>query len=154
VSTAEKAALAREAGAHETVLYSQTNFVEETRRLSGGQGVHVVYDSVGKSTFEGSLDCLRPRGMLVLFGQSSGPVPPFDPQLLNRKGSLYLTRPTLGNYVASREELLARSGDLFRWIGEGSLRVRIDRTYPLADAGKAHTALEARQTTGKVLLIP
>jgi NADPH:quinone reductase len=154
VSTAEKAALARDAGADETVLYSQTNFVEETRRLSGGQGVHVVYDSVGKSTFEGSLDCLRPRGTLVLFGQSSGPVPAFDPQLLNRKGSLYLTRPTLVNYVATREELLARSGDLFRWIGEGSLQVRIDRTYPLADAAKAHTALEGRQTTGKVLLIP
>jgi NADPH:quinone reductase len=154
VSTPEKAALARDAGAHDVVLYSQTNFVEETRRLSGGQGVHVVYDSVGKSTFEGSLDCLRPRGMLVLFGQSSGPVPAFDPQLLNRKGSLYLTRPTLVNYVSTREELLARSGDLFRWIGEGSLQVRIDRTYPLAEAAKAHTALEGRQTTGKVLLIP
>jgi NADPH2:quinone reductase len=154
VSTPEKAALARDAGADELVLYSQTNFVEETRRLSGGQGVNVVYDSVGKSTFEGSLDCLRPRGMLVLFGQSSGPVPAFDPQLLNRKGSLYLTRPTLVNYVATREELLARSGDLFRWMGEGSLQVRIDRTYSLADAAKAHTALEGRQTTGKVLLIP
>jgi NADPH2:quinone reductase len=154
VSTPEKAALARDAGAHETVLYSELNFVEETRRLSDGQGVNVVYDSVGKSTFEGSLDCLRPRGMLVLFGQSSGPVPAFDPQLLNRKGSLFLTRPTLVHYVATREELLARSGDLFRWIGEGSLWVRIDRTYSLADAGKAHTALEGRQTTGKVLLIP
>jgi NADPH:quinone reductase len=154
VSTPEKAALARDAGAHDVVLYSQTNFVEETRRLSGGQGVHVVYDSVGKSTFEGSLDCLRPRGMLVLFGQSSGPVPAFDPQLLNRKGSLYLTRPTLVNYVSTREELLARSGDLFRWMGEGSLRVRIDRTYPLTDVAKAHAALEGRQTTGKVLLLP
>jgi NADPH:quinone reductase len=154
VSTTEKAALARDAGAQEVVLYGQANFVEETRRLSGGQGVHVVYDSVGKSTFEGSLDCLRPRGMLVLFGQSSGPVPAFDPQLLNRKGSLYLTRPTLVNYVSTREELLARSGDLFRWIGEGSLQVRIDRTYTLAEAAKAHTALEGRQTTGKVLLIP
>jgi NADPH:quinone reductase len=154
VSTPEKAALARDAGAHDVVLYSQTNFVEETRRLSGGQGVHVVYDSVGKSTFEGSLDCLRPRGMLVLFGQSSGPVPAFDPQLLNRKGSLYLTRPTLVNYVSTREELLARSGDLFRWMGEGSLRVRIDRTYPLTDVAKAHAALEGRRTTGKVLLLP
>jgi NADPH:quinone reductase len=154
VSTPEKAALARDAGAQEVVLYSQANFVEETRRLSGGQGVHVVYDSVGKSTFEGSLDCLRPRGMLVLFGQSSGPVPAFDPQLLNRKGSLYLTRPTLGNYIATRDELVARSGDLFRWLGEGSLRVRIDRTYPLAEAAKAHAALEGRQTTGKVLLLP
>jgi NADPH:quinone reductase len=154
VSTPEKAALARDAGAHDVVLYSQTNFVEETRRLSGGQGVHVVYDSVGKSTFEGSLDCLRPRGMLVLFGQSSGPVPAFDPQVLNRKGSLYLTRPTLVNYVSTREELLARSGDLFRWMGEGSLRVRIDRTYPLTDVAKAHAALEGRRTTGKVLLLP
>ena len=154
VSTPEKAALAREAGAHETVLYTRTNFVEEVRRISGGHGVHVVYDSVGKSTFEGSLDCLRPRGMLVLFGQSSGPVPPFDPQLLNRKGSLFLTRPTLVNYVASREELLARAGDLFRWIEKGSLAVRIGHTYSLADAAKAHSALEGRNTTGKVLLIP
>jgi NADPH:quinone reductase len=153
-STPEKAALARKAGAHETVLYTRTNFVEETRRISSGQGVHVVYDSVGKTTFEGSLDSLRPRGMLVLFGQSSGPVPPFDPQLLNRKGSLFLTRPTLGNYVATRQELLARTDDLFRWIGEGSLEVRMDHTFPLAAAATAHAALEGRQTTGKVLLIP
>jgi NADPH2:quinone reductase len=109
---------------------------------------------VGKTTFDGGLDSLRPRGMLVLFGQSSGPVPPFDPQLLNRKGSLYLTRPTLGNYVATREELLARANDLFRWIAEGSLEVRIDRSYPLAEAAKAHEALEGRQTSGKILLIP
>jgi NADPH:quinone reductase len=153
VSTPEKAELATEAGAHDIVLYTRQNFVEEVRRLSGNQGVHVVYDSVGKSTFDGGLDSLRPRGMLVLFGQSSGPVPPFDPQLLNRKGSLYLTRPTIANYVATREELLARANDLFRWIAEGSLEVRIDRSYPLAEAAKAHAALEGRQTSGKILLI-
>ena len=154
VSTPEKGELATQAGAHDIVLYTRQNFVEDVRRLSGNLGVHVVYDSVGKSTFDGSLDSLRPRGMLVLFGQSSGPVPPFDPQLLNRKGSLYLTRPTLVNYVGTREELLARANDLFRWIGEGSLEVRIDRSYPLAEAAKAHAALEGRQTAGKVLLIP
>jgi NADPH2:quinone reductase len=154
VSTPEKAELATAAGAHDIVLYTRQNFVEEVRRLTGNQGVHVVYDSVGKTTFDGGLDSLRPRGMLVLFGQSSGPVPPFDPQLLNRKGSLYLTRPTLGNYVATREELLARANDLFRWIAEGSLEVRIDRSYPLAEAAKAHEALEGRQTSGKILLIP
>lgn len=114
----------------------------------------MVYDSVGKSTFDGSLDSLRPRGMMVLFGQSSGPVPPVDPQVLNSKGSLYLTRPTVANYVATREELSARATDLFRWITEGSLNVRIDRTYPLAEAAQAHAVLEGRQTMGKVLLIP
>ena len=154
VSTPEKAELATEAGAHDIVLYTRQNFVEEVRRLTGGQCVHVVYDSVGKTTFDGGLDSLRPRGMLVLFGQSSGPVPPFDPQLLNRKGSLYLTRPTLANYVATREELLARAGDLFQWIAEGSLEVRVNRTYPLAEAAKAHEALEGRQTSGKILLTP
>jgi NADPH2:quinone reductase len=111
-----------------------------------------VYESVGKTTFEGSLDCLAPRGMLVLFGQSSGPVPPFDPQVLNSKGSLYLTRPTMKNYLASQQELLARSRDLFQWIERGSLSVRIDRTYGLADAAEAHRALESRKTTGKLLL--
>jgi NADPH2:quinone reductase len=154
VSTPEKAALATEAGANNVVLYSRQNFVDEVRRLTGGKGVHVVYDSVGQSTFEGSLDSLRPRGMLVLFGQSSGPVPPIDPQVLNSKGSLYLTRPTVANYAATREELSSRTTDLFRWIADGSLHVRIDRTYPLADAAKAHAALEGRQTRGKVLLIP
>lgn len=154
VSTPEKAELATAAGAHDIVLYTRQNFVEEVRRLSGNQGVHVVYDSVGKSTFDGGLDSLRPRGMLVLFGQSSGPVPPFDPQLLNRKGSLYLTRPTLVNYIATREDLLARANDLFRWIAEGSLEVRVDRSYPLAEAAKGHAALEGRQTSGKILLIP
>jgi NADPH2:quinone reductase len=154
VSTSEKAALAAEAGAHDTILYTRENFVDRVRQLTGGRGVHVVYDSVGQSTFAGSLDSLRPRGMLVLFGQSSGPVSPVDPQVLNSKGSLYLTRPTLGHYTASREELVERAGDLFRWMDEGSLKIRIDRTYSLSEAAKAHTALEARQTTGKVLLLP
>jgi NADPH2:quinone reductase len=154
VSTPEKAALATGAGANDVVLYTRQNFVDEVRRLTGGRGVHVVYDSVGKSTFDGSLDSLRPRGMMVLFGQSSGPVPPVDPQVLNSKGSLYLTRPTVANYVATREELSARATDLFRWITEESLNVRIDRTYPLAEAAQAHAVLEGRQTMGKVLLIP
>jgi NADPH:quinone reductase len=152
VSTPEKAALATGAGANDVVLYTRQNFVEEVRRLTGGRGVHVVYDSVGKSTFDGSLDSLRPRGMMVLFGQSSGPVPPVDPQVLNSKGSLYLTRPTSAHYTATREELSGRATDLFRWIADGSLTVRIDRTYPLAEAAKAHAALEGRQTAGKVLL--
>jgi NADPH:quinone reductase len=154
VSTPEKAALATGAGAKDVVLYTRQNFVEEVRRLTGGKGVHVVYDSVGKTTFDGSLDSLRPRGMMVLFGQSSGPVPPVDPQILNSKGSLYLTRPTVANYTATREELSTRATDLFRWIAEESLHVRIDQTYPLAEAAKAHAALEGRQTTGKVLLLP
>jgi NADPH:quinone reductase len=154
VSTEEKARLARAAGADEIIFYTQTDFVQETRRLTNGSGVHVVYDSVGKTTFEGSLDSLRPRGYLVLFGQSSGPVPPVDPQVLNRKGSLFLTRPTLVNYTANREELRWRADDLFRWIEAGELKVRIDRTFPLSAAAEAHQYLESRQTRGKVLLIP
>ena len=154
VSTQEKARLAQEAGADEIIFYTQTNFAQETRRLTDGVGAHVVYDSVGKTTFEGSLDSLRLRGYLVLFGQSSGPVPPLDPQVLNRKGSLYLTRPTLVNYIATREELLWRSGELFRWIMDGDLKVRIDRTFPLSAAAEAHRYMEERQAKGKVLLIP
>jgi NADPH2:quinone reductase len=154
VSTPEKAALATAAGADETILYSSEDFVGRVRQLTESEGVDVVYDSVGRSTFEGSLDCLRPRGMLVLFGQSSGPVPPFDPQVLNRKGSLYLTRPTIGHYTATREELVGRARELFGWMTQGSLKVRIERTYPLAEAAQAHTALEGRKTTGKVLLLP
>jgi NADPH:quinone reductase len=154
VSTEEKAVLASEAGADHVVLYTKQDFVSETRRLTRGRGVSVVYDSVGRTTFGGSLDCLEPRGMLVLFGQSSGPVEPVDPQLLNSKGSLFLTRPTLTHYVATREELLSRSGDLFRWLETGQLKVRVDRTYPLAEAATAHRALEGRETTGKVLLFP
>ena len=154
VSTEEKARLAREAGADEIILYTQTDFVKETRRLTEGVGAHVVYDSVGKTTFEGSLDSLRTRGYLVLFGQSSGPVPPFDPQVLNRKGSLFLTRPSLVHYIATREELLWRSGELFQWIKDGELEVRIDKTFPLSAAAEAHRYMEGRQSRGKVLLIP
>ncbi len=154
VSTEEKAALASQAGADHVVLYTRQDFVSETRRLTGGHGVAVVYDSVGQSTFEGSLNSLAPRGMLVLFGQSSGPVPPVDPQVLNTKGSLYLTRPTLTHYTANRSELLARARDLFGWMEAGRLEVRIDRTYPLAEAAAAHRSLEGRETKGKVLLLP
>ena len=154
VSTSAKEALAREAGAAEVVRYTEQDFVAEVRRITGGHGVQVVYDSVGKTTFEGSLDCLARRGMMVLFGQSSGPVPPFDPQVLNRKGSLFLTRPSLGAYVSTRDELMSRASEVLGWIGDGSLKLRIDRSYPLADAGKAHRALESRATMGKVLLIP
>jgi NADPH:quinone reductase len=153
-STREKAALAREAGAFEVILYTETDFAEEVKRLTGGRRVQVVYDSVGKATFDKSLDCLAPRGMMVLFGQSSGPVPPFDPQILNQKGSLYLTRPTIAHYVATRAELLARANELLGWVRIGALRVRVDRTFPLAEAAEAHRALESRQTTGKVLLVP
>ena len=154
VSTDEKAALATQAGADHVVLYTRQDFVSEARRLTGGRGVSVVYDSVGKTTFEGSLNSLAPRGMLVLFGQSSGPVPPVDPQVLNTKGSLYLTRPTLTHYTASSSELLTRARDLFAWLEAGKLQVRIDRTYPVADAAAAHRALEGRETKGKVLLLP
>jgi NADPH:quinone reductase len=153
-STEEKAKLARDAGADEVILYTQQDFVAEVKRLTNGAGVHVVYDSVGKTTFDGSLDCLVPRGMLVLFGQSSGAVPPLDPQVLNRKGSLFLTRPNLAHHVATPEELTARATELLGWIADGWLRVHIDRTVPLADAGEAHRALESRQTVGKVLLAP
>ena len=154
VSTGEKAALATQAGADHVVLYTRQDFVSETRRLTGGHGVAVVYDSVGQSTFEGSLNSLAPRGMLVLFGQSSGPVPPVDPQVLNTKGSLYLTRPTLTHYTANRSELLTRARDLFAWMEAGRLGVRIDRKYPLAEAAAAHRSLEGRETKGKVLLLP
>jgi NADPH2:quinone reductase len=154
VSTPEKAELARAAGAHEVVLYTRQDFVSEARRITNGRGVSVVFDSVGKTTFEGSLNSLAPRGMLVLFGQSSGPVPPVDPQLLNSKGSLFLTRPTLAHYSATREELGARAGDLFQWVMTGALTVRVGRSFSLAQAVDAHRALESRGTTGKVLLIP
>jgi NADPH2:quinone reductase len=127
-------------------------FDSEVKRLTGGKGVDVVYDSVGKTTFDKSLNSLRPRGMLALFGQSSGSVPPFDPNTLNGKGSLYLTRPSLGHYLLTREELLWRAGDVLRWIEEGKLKLRIDRVYPLADAAAAHRDLEARRTTGKLVL--
>jgi len=151
-STEEKAALAREAGADEIVLYTKEDFQQAARRITGGAGVSVVYDSVGKTTFDKSLDSLRPRGYMVLFGASSGAVPPLDPQVLNRKGSLYLTRPTLGNYISTREELLARAADIFDWVSKGELRVRAEHEYPLANAAQAHADLEGRKTTGKVLL--
>lgn len=150
----EKIGLARAAGADEVIAYREVDFAQEARRLTDGQGVDVVYDSVGRETFEGSLNSLRPRGYLVLFGQSSGPVGAFDPQVLNAKGSLFLTRPTLVNYIATREELVWRSEELFRWMRDGSLTVRIDRAFPLAQAEEAHRYLEDRQTKGKVLLIP
>lgn len=154
VSTEEKAQLAREAGADEIIFYTQADFETETRRLTDNRGVDVVYDSVGKDTFDKSLNCLRPRGMLVLYGQSSGPVAPVDPQILNAKGSLFLTRPSLGHYIADRAELLQRSNDLFAWMQAGELKVRIDTTFMLADAANAHRYIEGRQTKGKVLLIP
>jgi len=154
VSTKEKALLAREAGADEVILYTDQDFEVEVKRLTGGRGVQVVYDSVGKTTFDQSLNCLVPRGYMVLFGQSSGPVPPMDPQLLAAKGSLFLTRPTMGHYIATREELLGRANDLFEWVTSGRLRVRIDRTFPLAQAADAHRALASRATAGKVLLLP
>ena len=154
VSTEEKAVLARATGAHDIILYTQEDFPDAVRRLTGGAGVHVVYDSVGRTTFDGSLACLRPRGYMVLFGQSSGAVPPFDPQILNAKGSLFLTRPSLGHYLLTRDELLWRAGDLFAWMASGELSVRIDSTYPLADAAEAHRALASRATSGKLLLVP
>jgi len=154
VSTEEKAQLAREAGADAVILYTQQDFEVETTRLTGGRGVDVVYDSVGKTTFEKGLNVLAPRGYMVLCGQASGPAPPLDPQVLNAKGSLFLTRPTVGHYTATREELLQRAGDLFGWIQTGELRIRIGGRFPLADAAEAHRQLEGRLTTGKVLLIP
>jgi NADPH2:quinone reductase len=154
VSTEEKAALAREAGAHEVILYTQQDFQAETMRLTGQGGVDVVYDSVGRTTFAKGLESLAPRGMMVLYGQSSGPVEPIDPQILSQKGSLFLTRPTLSHYVATREELLQRASAVLGWVADGRLKVRIGREFPLAAAAEAHRELEARRTTGKVLLIP
>ena len=154
VSTEEKAKLARGAGAHDVILYTQDDFEVETKKLTGGKGVDVVYDSVGKTTFEKGLNILRPRGMMVLFGGSSGPVPPFDLIVLSQKGSLYVTRPSLVNYVATREELVARSSAVFGMIAAGKLKLRIEHTYPLAEAQQAHRDMEGRKTTGKLLLIP
>lgn len=152
VSTAEKAAIARASGADETILYTEQDFEADVKRLTGNRGVDVVYDSVGKTTFEKSLNSLRPRGMLALFGQSSGAVPPFDPSILNTKGSLFLTRPSLAHYLGSREELAWRAGDVLSWIDSGALKLRIDRSYPLAEAAEAHRALESRKTAGKLIL--
>jgi NADPH:quinone reductase len=154
VSTEEKAKLSREAGADHVVLYTSQDFEQAVAEVTGGKKVQVVYDSVGKTTLEKSLNCLAPRGMLVLFGQSSGAVGSFDPQILAQKGSLFFTRPTLVNYIASREELQQRAGDIVSWIGSGKLRLRTEFEFPLRDATEAHRALEGRRTTGKVLLIP
>lgn len=154
VSTEEKARVAREAGADEVILYTEVDFEEEIRRLTDGEGVDVVYDSVGRTTFDRSLRCLKPRGYMVLFGQSSGAVPPIDPQVLNQRGSVFLTRPSLAHYTATPEELAARAGDLFTWMREGRVKVRLDRALPLAEAAEAHRLLEGRATTGKLLLIP
>ena len=153
-STEEKARLAREAGADEVILYTQADFEAEVKRLTEDRGVDVVYDSVGKDTFDKSLNCLRRRGMMVLYGASSGAVPPLDPQVLNAKGSLYLTRPYIGHYTADRAELLWRANDIFNWIASGELKVRIDQTYPLSNVAQAHRHLEDRKSKGKVLLIP
>src|SRR6202035_1628294 len=154
VSTEEKAELARGAGAHDVIFYTNSDFETETKRLTGGKGVDVVYDSVGKTTFEKGLNVLRPRGMMVLFGGSSGAVPPFDLIMLSQKGSLYVTRPSLHHYIATREQLVARSGAVFGMIASGKLNLRIEHTYPLAEAQRAHRNLEERKTTGKLLLIP
>jgi NADPH2:quinone reductase len=154
VSTAEKAELAKDAGVDEVIRYTEQDFEQETRRLTDGQGVQVVYDSVGRTTFAKSLNCLAPRGYLVLFGQSSGAVEPTDPQVLNQKGSLFLTRPSLGHYLLTREELEWRASEIMAWAAAGELSVRIDSEIPLEDAAEAHRRLESRETAGKVLLIP
>ena len=155
VSTEEKARLSREAGADVVIDYTREDFEAVAKKENGGRGVQVVYDSVGKTTFDKGLSSLAPRGMMVLFGQSSGPIAPFDPQVLSQKGSLYLTRPSLFNgYISGREELLTRAGEVLGWVRDGRLRLRIEHVHPLADAAEAHRALEGRRTTGKVLLVP
>jgi NADPH2:quinone reductase len=153
-STAEKEALARAAGADEVIRYRDVDLAEAVRALTDGRGVDVVYDSVGKDTFHQSLDCLRPRGTLVLYGQASGPVDPIDPQILNAKGSLFLTRPTLLHYVSDPAERAQRVADLFEWVAAGELDVRIDQTFPLKEAAEAHRYIEAGKTKGKVLIVP
>jgi NADPH2:quinone reductase len=154
VSTEEKAALAREAGADEIILYTQQDFETEVKRLTEGKGVQVIYDSVAKDTFDKGLNCLAPLGYMVLYGQSSGPIPPFDPALLNAKGSLFLTRPSLFHYIADRASLEKRAGDVLGWIASGALKLRTEHTFALSDVAAAHRSLEGRKTTGKVLLIP
>ena len=154
VSTPAKAELSREAGASDVIPYTKKDFEAEVKRLTGGKGVDVVYDSVGKTTFDGSLNSLRPRGLLVLFGASSGPVPPFDLVQLNSKGSLFITRPTLWHYIATRAELEWRSSEVLNWVAKGDLKLRTEFTYPLAEAAKAQIDLEERKTTGKILLVP
>ena len=154
VSTEAKAELARAAGADEVILYSEQDFETEVKRITSDAGVNVVYDSVGKSTFEKSIDCLKPRGYMVLYGNASGPVTEFNPATLGTKGSLFLTRPTLFAYTADRESLEWRSGDVFNWIDEGKLKLRVEHFFPLSEVQAAHRALEGRKTTGKVILTP
>lgn len=154
VSTEEKAKLAREAGASDVILYTSQDFETEVKRLTDGKGVHVVYDSVGKTTFDKGFNCLRPRGVMALYGQSSGPTGPFDLQVLNAKGSLFVTRPSLNHHIASRDELTQRAGEVLGWIRDGKLKLRTEHEFPLREAADAHRALEGRKTTGKVLLIP
>ncbi len=154
VSSGAKAELARTAGAHDVIRYDKEDFATGVQQLTGGRGVQVVYDAVGRTTYEQSLSSLAPRGMLVLYGQSSGAVPPIDPLLLSLRGSLFLTRPNLAHYVAAREELLARAGDVFSWLADGSLALRIGLELPLNEAARAHKELEGRRTTGKVILLP
>ncbi len=154
VSTDEKAKLARDAGADEVILYTTQDFEAEVKRMTGGKLCRVVYDAVGKTTFDKSLNCLAPRGLLALYGQSSGPVPPLDLAILGAKGSLFITRPSLAAHTATREELLQRAGEVLGWIRDGKLRLRTEFEFPLKDAAEAHRALEGRKTTGKVLLIP
>ncbi len=154
VSTPEKEKLAREAGADEIIRYTEEDVAQDVANLTDGRGVDVVYDGVGKTTFEASLASLRPRGMLALFGASSGPVPPVDPQRLNAAGSVFLTRPSLAHHILTREELDRRAEELFGWLVSGTLKIRIGGSYPLSDAGRAHEDLEGRRTTGKLLLLP
>ncbi len=154
VSTEEKAKKAKEAGANEVILYTKSDFLEQTKEITRGSGVAAVYDSVGKTTYEKSLDCLRPRGILVLFGQSSGPVPPLNPSTLAQKGSLFLTRPSLAHYMLTREELMQRTNELFDWIQSGVVKLHLDSTFPLAQAADAHRRLESRASSGKILLLP
>ena len=154
VSTEDKAKLAREAGASEVILYTRQDFEAEVKRLTDGKGLQVVYDSVGQTTFDKGFNCLAPRGMMALYGQSSGPIGPFDPQTLNAKGSLFLTRPSLNHHIITRAELLQRSEELLGWIRDGKIKLRTEFEFPLKDASEAHRALEGRKTTGKVLLIP
>jgi NADPH2:quinone reductase len=154
VSTEDKAKLAREAGAHDVIVYTRQDFEAEVLRLTGGKKLQVVYDAVGRDTFEKGLNCLAMRGYMVLYGAASGPVAPFDPQVLNAKGSLFLTRPSLFHYIATRDDLVRRAGEVLGWIQKGELKIRIGATFPLGEAAQAHRDLEGRRTTGKVLLLP
>jgi len=154
VSTEEKAALAKEAGADHVIIYTKQDFEPEVKRITDGAGVHVVYDGVGQTTFDKGINCLRPRGLMALFGAASGPVPPLDLQILNARGSLFVTRPSLNHHIAARSELLERAGDVLGWVRDGKVKLRVEHQFPLAEAAEAHRALEGRKTTGKILLIP